>query len=247
MKPFPRILVPLVIVALTGCAGTDTIPRQANAGSTGTWRGSMTDPSTGKTYAIEFEQVADARGRIEGVARVSEPERSHHSSLVGSRSGDGFSWQADFQPPLGRGRLTATPQAGGGYSLAFEADGQTLGSASGSATRDAGLSDDYSGTWTIVWTVGGDSATFDVTITNSATNDPVYMFVKLPYNGGMVLSGSVVGGQFALTAFSAAGTNGLLTKFLPTSLPGGGAVTGTRVWPGGGDFSGTYTIAKSTN
>jgi len=129
----------------------------------------------------------------------------------------------------------------------FEADGQTLGSASGSATRDAGLSDDYSGTWTIVWTVGGDSATFDVTITNSATNDPVYMFVKLPYNGGMVLSGSVVGGQFALTAFSAAGTNGLLTKFLPTSLPGGGAVTGTRVWPGGGDFSGTYTIAKSTN
>gem|GEM_PF-5218358 len=86
----------------------------------------MTDPSTGKTYAIEFEQVADARGRIEGVARVSEPERSHHSSLVGSRSGDGFSWQADFQPPLGRGRLTATPQAGGGYSLAFEADGQTL-------------------------------------------------------------------------------------------------------------------------
>lgn len=247
MNRIPRWLLASVILVVMGCAGSDTVPRQANAGTTGTWRGSVVDPSNGKAYTIEFEQVTDARGRIEGVVRVVEPERSHHASLVGGRSGDGFSWQADFQPPLGRGRLTATPQSGGGYALAFDADGSTLRSASGTATRDASLSDDYSGTWTIVWTVGGESDTFDVTISNSGTNDPLYTYVKLPYNGGMVLSGSVVGGQFALTAFSGAGTNGLLTKFLPASLPGGAGVTGTRIWPNGGNFSGTYTIVRSTN
>lgn len=244
MNWISRFVLPVLLIVLAGCAGTDNVPRQANAGTTGVWRGTVTDPDTGTSYAIEFEQVTDARGRIGGVARVIEARDSHHAALSGTRSGQGFTWTAEFPAPLGRGTLTATPSGENGYSLDFRASGSTLARASGSATRNAAVSADYTGTWTVTWTVDGQSDTFDFTITSGDTNYPIYEYVKLPSNGGWVFAGSVVGDQLQLKAFSGAGTNGLLTQFQATALPGGGTLIGERIWPGGGNFNGTYTVVR---
>lgn len=233
------LLVALPAGLLLGCGG-DGVRTPAAGRHSGIYTGSYTD-ADGRRVSIETEQLH--RGNtLTGVVRLTVGDEQYHATLRGTVQGEAYSWTADL--PADQGRLAVQVDAAGGALV--DAQGELSDGAGSLARSAAATTDDMSGTYTVTWNAQGQSDNFDITITNVNGVDTLpNLYVKLPDNGGYITAGTVVGNTVALTFFTGAGTNGFLAKFSPTAVGTTGNVSFELIAPGGGTFTGTWTIVKS--
>ncbi|HRI44850.1 MAG TPA: hypothetical protein PLL78_09890 [Fimbriimonadaceae bacterium] len=232
-----KFLLPALLALLAlGCGG-DSTPLGTGARHSGIYSGTYTD-SRGRLVTLQTEQIH--RGNVlTGVARIQVGDEMYHASLRGTTNGEAHSWTGVL--PGDQGRLAVRVAADG--SAQVEAEGELSSGMGSMAKTGAATTDDLSGTYTITWNAQGFSDNFTVEITNVSGVDTLpNIYVKLPDNGGFVASGTVVGNTVALTYFSGAGANGFLAKLSPTAIGQTGNASFELIAPGGGKFTGTWTI-----
>ncbi|MBX7133268.1 MAG: hypothetical protein K1X67_11380 [Fimbriimonadaceae bacterium] len=219
---------------LGGCGGGDA--PVSGGQQEGIFRGTLVD-SNGATMTIETEQYHRG-GRLTGTVRITTADTIYHGQFNGSAGANGASWTAD----LGRehGTVSATVAADG--TMRLDPDGDLNGG--GIIQRVAAATNDsLAGTYTLTWTAQGSSDNFDLVIVNENGQDTIpYQYVKMPDNGGFVMSGSVVGSTVSLTVFTGAGTNGFLGKFKPTVLGQQGEADFQLIAQPPSQFSGTWVL-----
>lgn len=223
---------------LGGCGGDSPVTK--NGLQEGIYRGTYVD-ADGATLTIETEQY-HRNGKLTGTVRITSPDKIYHGQLSGSATANGASWTAD----LGRDEGTISVSVSSTGQVNMDASGQ-LKDGTGSLAREAAATtDNIAGAYTLTWTGNGGGDNFELDIVNVNGVDTIpYQYVKLPDNGGFVMSGSVVGSTISVTYFTAAGTDGFLAKFKPTVLGQQGDVSFQLIaGQNSQQFSGSWSLAK---